>query len=82
MAFAHRTGSRLGTAAIVARIIPVEYSPLMTNTPEDSDGELGGLDAGEVHLERMELLSVVQAHVRPVVRDNAAGERGQANDQE
>ncbi len=32
-AFAHNTGSRLGTAANVERIIPVEYSPLITSTP-------------------------------------------------
>ncbi len=31
--FAHSTGSRLGTAIIVARIIPVEYSPVITRTP-------------------------------------------------
>jgi hypothetical protein len=32
-ALAHRTGSRFGTAARVERIIPVEYSPLITRTP-------------------------------------------------
>src|SRR5438270_12405999 len=31
--FAHSTGSRLGTAVKLARIIPVEYSPVMTSTP-------------------------------------------------
>src|SRR5207248_3035365 len=31
--FAHRTGSRLGTAVKLALIIPVEYSPVMTRTP-------------------------------------------------
>ncbi len=32
-AFAQSTGSRFGTATIVERIIPVEYSPLITSTP-------------------------------------------------
>jgi len=31
--FAQSTGSRLGTALKLARIIPVEYSPVMTSTP-------------------------------------------------
>jgi hypothetical protein len=31
--FAHRTGRRRGTAASVARIIPVAYSPLIAITP-------------------------------------------------
>ena len=31
--FAHRTGRRAGTAAKVARIIPVAYSPVMNRTP-------------------------------------------------
>ena len=31
--FAHRTGNRRGTAASVARIIPVAYSPLIAITP-------------------------------------------------
>ena len=31
--FAHSTGSRFGTAPSEARIIPVEYSPLITSTP-------------------------------------------------
>jgi hypothetical protein len=31
--FAHRTGSRLGTAARVDRIIPVLYSPVTNRTP-------------------------------------------------
>ncbi len=32
-AFAHSTGSRRGTADSVARIMPVEYSPVTTSTP-------------------------------------------------
>ena len=32
-ALAQSTGSRLGTAANVERIMPVEYSPLITSTP-------------------------------------------------
>src|SRR5665811_2548667 len=32
-ALAHRTGRRAGTAAKVARIIPVAYSPVMSSTP-------------------------------------------------
>ena len=32
-AFAHSTGSRCGTAAKVERIMPVEYSPVITSTP-------------------------------------------------
>ena len=31
--FAHSTGSRFGTALKLARIIPVEYSPVMMSTP-------------------------------------------------
>ncbi len=31
--FAHSTGSRRGTAIRLERIIPVEYSPLITSTP-------------------------------------------------
>src|ERR1700730_10478729 len=31
--FAQSTGSRLGTAVMLARIIPVEYSPVITSTP-------------------------------------------------
>ncbi len=31
--FAQRNGSRLGTAPSEARIIPVEYSPVITSTP-------------------------------------------------
>ena len=31
--FAHSTGRRFGTAPSEARIIPVEYSPLITSTP-------------------------------------------------
>ena len=31
--FAHSTGSRFGTAVNEARIIPVEYSPVMISTP-------------------------------------------------
>ena len=31
--FAHSTGSRFGTALKLARIIPVEYSPVITSTP-------------------------------------------------
>ena len=30
---AHSTGSRRGTAIRLERIIPVEYSPLITSTP-------------------------------------------------
>ena len=30
---AHSTGSRRGAAMRLERIIPVEYSPLMTSTP-------------------------------------------------
>lgn len=30
---AHRTGRRLGTAMNVERIMPVEYSPVITSTP-------------------------------------------------
>ena len=33
MALAHRTGNRAGTAAKVARIIPVAYSPVISRTP-------------------------------------------------
>ena len=32
-ALSHRTGSRLGTAQNVERIMPVEYSPVITSTP-------------------------------------------------
>ena len=32
-AFAQSAGTRLGTAVRVARIIPVEYSPVMSRTP-------------------------------------------------
>ena len=31
--FAHKTGSRFGTAVKLALIIPVEYSPVITSTP-------------------------------------------------
>src|ERR1700730_2015016 len=31
--FAQRTGRRFGTAVMLARIIPVEYSPVITSTP-------------------------------------------------
>ena len=31
--FATRTGSRRGTAIRLERIMPVEYSPVMTSTP-------------------------------------------------
>ena len=32
-AFAQSAGSRFGTAVSVERIMPVEYSPLITSTP-------------------------------------------------
>ena len=36
--FAQRTGSRFGTAVKLARIIPVEYSPVIVRTPSTAIG--------------------------------------------
>src|SRR5947208_6025575 len=67
--FAQSTGSRFGTAVKLARIMPVEYSPVITST----DRELRGVDAGERDVERMAVGALVWAHRSPV----RGGHRGE-----
>ena len=52
--FAASTGSRRGTAIRLERIIPVEYSPLITSTPEDADRELREVVAADADVDRVE----------------------------
>ena len=45
--FAASIARRCGTAARVARIMPVPYSELMVSTPSAADGDLGDVEAVE-----------------------------------
>ena len=62
IALPQSTGSRFGTAVSEARIIPVEYSAVITSTPEDADRELGELHAHEADSERVEVRLLPRRH--------------------
>ena len=79
--FAQSTGSRLGTAPIVARIIPVEYSPVITSTPRTPIASCASVDAGERDVERVAVGPLVRAHAAPVRRGHGGEESRQADRQ-
>ena len=72
--FAQSTGSRFGTAPSEARIIPVEYSPLITSTPSTPIASCERFDAGERDVERMAVEPLAEAHVAPAGGGDRRGE--------
>ena len=67
---AQSTGSRFGTAAREARIIPVEYSPVITSTPRTPIASWATCDADERRVERVEVRAILRAALRSSARDH------------
>ena len=82
--FAHSTGRRLGTAENVERIIPVEYSPVITSTPSTPIESCAMPTPGEVDPQPVqeEAELVLRAQIRPARLEDRAGQDADADDQE
>src|SRR5258706_389298 len=79
-AFAQRTGRRFGTAANVERIMPVEYSPVISSTPSTprastpkltptklvESGSNSALSAGAMDVQRDAVTALARAP-KPIV---------------